>query len=403
MEGDVRSSQRTGPLIRNAECGNKHMLAGHSELTVRRTSSDTNGKGDPVKLLAVCSAGFVVVALLAGCASTSPDSFAPQSAEVDLRTQWTDPAGHDNRRIAIRDTKIHMIDYGGAGRTLVFLAGLGNSAHVFDEFAPRFTNAFHVIAVTRRGYGESGRPPEGYDTGGLTDDVREVLDSLRIDRVILVGHSVAGDEMTDFAARYPGRTEALVYLDAAYDRSGMPARLVLLGLADQLPPAPPEADDADRSSPSAYGQYLAEIYGVRWPESEVFATRVFDPAGQYVADATDVGTNMKIIGGEKECDYGNVRSPVLSVYAVERDLERDYAWIHRVLIGRLAVENRAKRAMMAQENFEAAQRSRLAEELPHARIVEVPRASHYVFISHADLVEREIRQFVAERLTGAPH
>jgi len=356
-----------------------------------------------MKLFPAFSVGFMIVVLVAGCASTSPDFLAPQSAEMDARTRWTDAAGHNNRRVALRETTIHMIDYGGTGRTLVFLAGLGNSAHVFDDFATRFTDMFHVIALTRRGYGESGRPDDGYDTETLTDDIRDVLDSLNLDRVVLVGHSVAGDELTDFASRYPQRTEAIVYLEAAYDRSGMTTRLLLLAATDQVPPTPPTPEDEECASVAAYRQYLASIYGVEWPESEVRATRVFDAAGQYRADATGGDTSMKVIAGEKECDYTKISSPVLSLYAVERGLERDYAWTRRMFVGRGAAEIKARRAMMAQENWEAAQRARLAEELPHARIVEAPGASHYVFISHPDLVEREIREFVAERLKASPH
>src|SRR5688572_30046900 len=40
-----------------------------------------------------------------------------------------------------------------------------------------------------------------------------------INRVILVGHSLAGDEMTRFAGIYPASLDKLIYLDAAYDHS----------------------------------------------------------------------------------------------------------------------------------------------------------------------------------------
>jgi pimeloyl-ACP methyl ester carboxylesterase len=271
---------------------------------------------------------------------------------------------------------------------------------VFDDFAPRFADKFHVIALTRRGYGESGRPDDGYDTERLTDDVRDMLDSLKLDRVVLVGHSVAGDELSDFAARFPQRTAGVVYLDAAYDRSGTTGRLIAMAIGDRLPPSPPAPDDDECASVDSYREYLQKIYGVSFPKSEVRATRLFDAQGRYECDATDGGTNMKVMRGEKEPEYEKITAPVLALYAVGRGLEQDYAWTKSLFIGRGAAENKARRAMIAQENFESAQREKFREALPNARVVEVSGASHYIFLSHAELVEREMREFLARTSAG---
>ncbi len=59
----------------------------------------------------------------------------------------------------------------------------------------------------------------GYDQATLVEDLRGFLDSQKIERVHLVGASTAGEELTQFATRYPDRVSSLVYLDAAYDRS----------------------------------------------------------------------------------------------------------------------------------------------------------------------------------------
>ncbi len=52
--------------------------------------------------------------------------------------------------------RLEVLDYGGTGAPLVLLAGSGNTAHVFAAFAWRFTDRFHVIAITRRGLAGSG-------------------------------------------------------------------------------------------------------------------------------------------------------------------------------------------------------------------------------------------------------
>jgi len=114
--------------------------------------------------------------------------------------------------------RLHYVDWGGTGVPMLFLIGGGNgSAHTFDSFAPRFTDRFHVLGLTRRGQGPSDKPPSGYDTDTLAKDIAAFLDAMHIVRVILVGHSIAGAEMTRFAGTYPNRVRALVYLDAAVD------------------------------------------------------------------------------------------------------------------------------------------------------------------------------------------
>lgn len=314
----------------------------------------------------------------------------------DGKKVWRDSLGFENRKLSIGGTIIHYIDYGGSGRTIVFLTGLGNSAHIFDEFAPKFADKFHVIAITRRGFGESGKPKDGYDTERLTDDIKDLLDSLKLDKVILIGHSVAGDELSDFAARYPQRTEALIYLDAAYDRSSTTLRLLTLAISDQAPPAPPNADDEDKISRKAYREYLKNIYGVYWPMSEVSATRNFDSTGAYLGDVSSPAVNLKLVHGEKEPDYENIKAPALAIYAVERNLDTDFAWTKKMFIGRGAIETKAMRFLYAQQNWEESEREKLKEELSGVRIVEVSGASHYVFISHQDFVEKEIRNFLSE-------
>jgi non-heme chloroperoxidase len=309
-----------------------------------------------------------------------------------------DSVGWRNGWVTADGTTIHYIDYGGNGPPLVFLAGLGNSAHVFDDFAPRFTDAFHVLAITRRGYGESGRPERGYDTERLSEDLRTVLDTLGLERVVLAGHSVAGDEMSAFAVGHPDRTAGLVYLDAAYDRSRTKRRLILMAITRQLPPSRPRPSSEDRASVAAYRGYLERIYGVRWPEDEVRATCVFDASGKYVRDATRPAVNIKILRGERAPEYQKISAPVLAIYTVDRGIDRDYPWVRHMFIGRGQAELQGRRAVAAQRDYESRERRRLVQALPTARIVEVPHASHFVFISHPERVEVEMRAF----LTAGP-
>ncbi len=117
----------------------------------------------------------------------------------------------------VNGVALQYVDWGGRGDTVLFLPGLGDNVHRFDSIAPHFTDRFHVVGLSRRGQGRSDAPAAGYDTNSLAEDIRGFLDVMHAGTVDLIGHSIAGSEMTRFAERYPKRVRHLVYLDAAYD------------------------------------------------------------------------------------------------------------------------------------------------------------------------------------------
>ena len=58
----------------------------------------------------------------------------------------------------------------------------------------------------------------GYSADRLGDDVIAVMDALKLNRPVLliIGHSVAGEELSDVGTRYPQKISGLVYMDADY-------------------------------------------------------------------------------------------------------------------------------------------------------------------------------------------
>ena len=138
---------------------------------------------------------------------------------------------------------LHYMDWGGAGRPLVLLAGLGDTAHLYRGLAPRLANRFRVVGLTRRGHGRSGRPDSGYDLDTFAQDIRCFLGTLGIERSILVGHSFGGLEMPLFAIRYPQRVEAIVYLDALFPRLDPEPDLSGDPIWSVIPSGGPTADD----------------------------------------------------------------------------------------------------------------------------------------------------------------
>ena len=133
---------------------------------------------------------------------------------------WKDPSPHRTQFIqATPAVKLEVLDWGGAGRPIVLLPGGGDTAHVFDDFAPKLVaDGFHVYGITRRGFGASGfaESEAGAGTDRFGDDVVAVLDALALKAPVLVGHSFGGAEMSSVANRHAGRVAGLIYLDAGY-------------------------------------------------------------------------------------------------------------------------------------------------------------------------------------------
>src|SRR5437773_1214192 len=106
--------------------------------------------------------------------------FAHDAGAVD---SCTDVSGHKVSFVTVApNVRVEVLDWGGNGPPLILLAGLGNTAHVFDHFAHQLTYGFHVIGITRRGFGASTHPKGGYDIGTRTHDVLMVADRLHFAR-----------------------------------------------------------------------------------------------------------------------------------------------------------------------------------------------------------------------------
>jgi pimeloyl-ACP methyl ester carboxylesterase len=173
--------------------------------------------------------------------------------------EWNDKSPHQTGFITVNDVRLHYLDWGGAGETLLFLHGMGDTAHIYDDLAPRFTNQFRVLGLTRRAHGESDIPETGYDTATLVGDIWQFLDALKIRRVILAGHSFAGDELTRFAVVHPDRVIKLIYFDSAYDHSRGPQHLRFKPLHGWDPGSFPSQEEGE--SPDGVRRWIGRLFG----------------------------------------------------------------------------------------------------------------------------------------------
>lgn len=303
---------------------------------------------------------------------------------------WQDPSSHAVRHVRVdSSTRLETLDWGGQGPTLVLLAGLGNTAHVFDRFAPHLTDSFHVVGITRRGFGASDQPP-AVDLQVLVADIATVLDSLEQRQVILVGHSIAGDELTAFAAAHPGRTTALVYLDAAYDRTGLPS----LFQAHPIPPIP-GMTSSDSASPAAGQAYLSRLFNLDMPEAEIRAISRFDSTGRYAGPVTPDSLVGGIVLRLPSPSYDRVTVPALAIYAVADS-------IHTLIPFYPALDSTARlsaeRVLPAFQSLTRASIEQFRTKVAGGEVLEIRGANHYVFMSHESETLSAIRSFLARRM-----
>ena len=123
-----------------------------------------------------------------------------------------------------------MLDWGGHGRPLILLAGNGDTAHALDNCAPKFTGQNHVYGITRKGFGASGKPAPAngnYSADRVGDDVLAVMQALQIERPVVVGHSLAGEELSSIGSRF-------ITAQTDGSRSGLYAVSVESGKADLI-------------------------------------------------------------------------------------------------------------------------------------------------------------------------
>ena len=283
------------------------------------------------------------------------------------------------------DVKLEVLDWGGTGKPLVFLAGLGNSAHVFDEFAPKFTATHHVYGITSRGFGESSSPKTGYQSDRLGDDVLAVLDALKLDRAVLAGHSIAGEELSSIGSRHPEKVAGLIYLDAGfpyafYDKERGNLDMDLPEIMKKL----------DRLTLGKGGLDLKKVVKeLLEKDLPLLQKLVADKQADLEASPPNPnglinpGPAQWVLDGRQK--YTNVPVPVLAIYALPHAPPAQLK-SYTTLIAKMEARDL---------ETTGAQAAAFEKGIPTARVVRIPHADHYVFRSNEAEVLKEMNAFLS--------
>lgn len=291
-----------------------------------------------------------------------------QMVRATPATRWRETP-HMTQFVAVeKNLKVEVLDWGGTGRPIVMLPALGFTAHVFSQFAAKLTPHYHVYGITPRGYGASSDPAippipaqsissvgpntydlrpffgNPYDADRLGDDVIKVLDALHIARPVLVGHSIAGEELTSVASRYPNRVAGLIYLDAFAEFA---------------------FSDANRYDALFTAQHPMRVTLPPGTDMQHFLSK----------------NNLYLLGMREYRHFPAV--PTLAIFALPHELLPQLTGA--ALAAYLAGQERAVKRMQ-----------RIKPLLPTVHIVNFPTADHMVWESNEGDVLREMNTFISE-------
>lgn len=303
---------------------------------------------------------------------------------VSLKTSaQTDSTSHKVQFVTVeKGVQLEVLDWGGTGRPLIFLAGAGDTAHAFDSFAPKFTGQNHVYGITRRGSGASSKPAPAngnYSADRLGDDVLSVMQALRIERPVLVGHSLAGEELSSIGSRFPNKVSGLIYLDAAtgfafYDPAHPSVNIEMNDIKKRIEEI--EAGGVDeqekmRELEIAIGSFETVLH----QSNENVKTMPPLPPRSPIEAAINFGMEK----------YTSIPVPVLAIFACPHD------WSHFFPND---PQRRAER--LATDTAQcSAQAEALSRGVPTARVVRIPNADHYVHRSNEEQVIDEMKRFLS--------
>lgn len=136
------------------------------------------------------------------------------------------------------DVNVYVEDINPTGsKTILFIHGWPGNHNLFEyQFNQLPKMGYRCIGMDCRGFGLSDRPWTGYDYDRLSDDIRCVIDTLRLKNITLGGHSTGGAICIRYMARHYGHGVSKLALFAAaapslvqrpYFRYGLPKQDVI--------------------------------------------------------------------------------------------------------------------------------------------------------------------------------
>jgi pimeloyl-ACP methyl ester carboxylesterase len=114
-----------------------------------------------------------------------------------------------------KGVKLAYEEKGSGSPTFLFVHGWTCDRSFFKPQADHFAKRHRTVSVDLRGHGESDKPGGAYPISAYVDDLAHLIDTLKLGKVVAVGHSMGGITVLELGARHPDKVAAIVMVDPA--------------------------------------------------------------------------------------------------------------------------------------------------------------------------------------------
>ena len=170
---------------------------------------------------------FICLLMLLVCLMVGP--FLVPIPPLENTVPPEELAEPDSQFVTIDDVKVHYKTAGSSNHVLILLHGFGASTFTWHKVMAPLAQNYTVIAYDRTGFGYTGRPMPGewsgnspYSPLSQVEQLIALMDTLGIDKAVLVGSSAGGITAALTAVYYPERVNALILVAAAIFQGGPP-------------------------------------------------------------------------------------------------------------------------------------------------------------------------------------
>ena len=117
----------------------------------------------------------------------------------------------------VKNVNINYFNYGSKeGKDIVFLHGWGQNIQMMKMLADPLSKENNIVIVDLPGFGESTEPTYDWMVDDYVEAIKSLLESLKIKKPILVGHSFGGKISLLYSSKY--EVEKLVVLGSPYKK-----------------------------------------------------------------------------------------------------------------------------------------------------------------------------------------
>ncbi|MGV8074911.1 MAG: alpha/beta fold hydrolase [Syntrophobacteraceae bacterium] len=130
--------------------------------------------------------------------------------------------------------EIQLALWEGKGKTLLCIHGLTANCRCWDVIAEALAPDHRLLGPDLRGRGLSDKPSAGYSVDHHCRDILKIFNYLKLEQVVLLGHSLGAVISLAFAAHFPDLVERLILVDGGGKLSKAQTARVLAGIKPAL-------------------------------------------------------------------------------------------------------------------------------------------------------------------------